>query len=488
MMEVSREIIYNELLTNYKKDKIRDYLYTKGKELDTFQKQMLESNVNEMLMDSLKNPEILNGICGRIIVEYADTYDASALNKLKNEAKKHKKKSFHIVEIEKINSEMITEYSFGLSFVKDKTYKIQESDVTGFFKIIFSDGSFMHYSKWISGTGKTRSVEGIYATENGTWLKFLRMVKEEKKKTEKPKTGIYRIYSAGMDGGIVYKKCDDLQETPIIHPSTEVLLQDIEYYYSNVSLYTRFGMSGVRKSLMVGPPGTGKTSLAVKVAKKFAKEKCVVFSTSVSDVAAHLNLCSKHKVSTLVILEDAESTLENANSALLNFLDGVDQPKNLLGSYIIMTTNHPDKIEPRILKRPGRVDRIIEFGVLTGVYAVKCADIYFEGILFNDKNRASTKTGKKLREELYPSVNGMSGAEIKELAQSTASFAVSERKEVDIELIKAVKKRMKEDIKNISKYASDQSIMTKRKGVGFEKNEDCTEEFKEAFLEEVESF
>jgi ATP-dependent 26S proteasome regulatory subunit len=228
--------------------------------------------------------------------------------------------------------------------------------------------------------------------------------------------------------------------------------------------------------------------MAIKLSKKFEQEKCVVFSTNIADVAQHLAKCAAHNVSTIAILEDAESTLANANSSLLNFLDGVDLPKNINGSYIIMTTNHPDRIEPRILQRPGRVDKIIEFGNLTGSYVIKCAEIYFDEILFNDKNRSNTKIGKQIREELYPCINKMSGAEIKELSQASASYAVSEEREVTVELIKEVKNKMKEDIQSISKYASEQSSLAKRKVVGFDKTGEDAFFFSEKYLESAEPF
>ena len=486
-MGTLRESIYKELIVRYKKEKIRDYLYKKDPNLTIEAKQELEPEVDKLLKAGTENQDLLKDICGFVLVEYSDSYDISALTKLKNDAKRHGRKSFHIVDIERIHSEMITNFSFGVSLKKTNKYTVQVSDTTGLFKVVFSNGAFMYYSKWISGGGKTRSVEGMYAAEREVWLEFLKMMKIEKKKNARPKNGIYRIMTNGM-GILEYKKLDNLQETPIIHPSTDILLQDINYYYSNVALFTRFGMSGVRKGLMVGPPGTGKTSLAVKIAKKFEHEKCVVFSTSIQDIALHLVKCAEYKVSTLAILEDAEATLKNANSALLNFLDGVDQPKNLLGSYVIMTTNHPDQIEPRILKRPGRVDKIIEFGNLFDQYAVKCAEIYFEEILFNDSNRSDSKEGKSLREKLFPHINNMSGAEIKELAQASAAYAASSAQDVDVALIKETKRIMRENIQSISKYAAEQSSISRRPGIGFTSGDDSPNTFKEDFLMPTEAY
>jgi len=490
-MSTQREIIYKELLVRYRKDKIREYLYKKEKEKDLTieRKQKLELKVDELWRDNLKNPDLLKEICGFVIVEYSDTYDIALFNKIKNEVKKSTK-TFHIVEIERIHSDMVTNFSFGVSLdKKGKMTTLKISDSTGLFKLVFSDGSFMYYSKWISGGGKAKAVEGMYAAEREVWLKFLGMMKAERRKTAKPKNGIFKIRNDG-NGGIVYDKLISLQETPIIHPSTDTLLEDITFYFSDVAFYTRYGMSGVRKTLMVGPPGTGKSSLAVKVAKKFSVDKCIVFSTNIADIAMHLMLCAKYKTSTIGVLEDAEATLSNANSSLLNFLDGVDQPKNLQGSYVIMTTNFPERIESRILKRPGRIDRIIEFGNLTGKYAIKCAEIYFEGILFNNKNTSNTKEGKLLRKELYPIINKASGAEIKELAQSSASYAASNRKDVDIELIKTVQIRMKDDLKNIFKYAEESSSISnpKKKSVGFSQDDDFFKsDFDEKCLQPVEA-
>ena len=55
------------------------------------------------------------------------------------------------------------------------------------------------------------------------------------------------------------------------------------------------------------------------------------------------------------IIVDSEETL--TLSHLLNILDGVlEQP----GRVLIMTTNHPEKLDPALI-RPGRIDAIVKF-------------------------------------------------------------------------------------------------------------------------------
>lgn len=452
-MSTVSEIINKELIKRYKKDKIKQHLLSqkKGKITDKVM-EGIEKEVEKFYKENLINLEVMKKITDFIMVQYSDSYDLNHFYTSKNKAKRHKKMSFHITDIQKINSENITSYSFGIKTVKKRKDYVIASDITGLFKVCFSDDTFMYYAKWNSGYGKSRVTEGMFAAEGKVWYRFLKSQEESKKKAGKPKNGTYRIHLTNF--GLVYDKLKDLQETPIIHEAVDKIKKDMDFYFGNVPLFTRFGMPGVRKALLVGPPGTGKSSLCVKISKNYFKNKCVVFSTSIADIAAHLIKCAKYDVSTIAVLEDAESTLQQANSALLNFLDGIDQPKNMNGAYIIMTTNFPDKIEPRILKRPGRVDKIIEFGVLKGAYATACAKIYFQDILFNEKN----KDDEKLNKELSAVVDGMSGAAIKELAQSTASAAASDGGvDVTVAFIKEVKTKMNKDIKDVMKFAHESS-------------------------------
>lgn len=382
-----------------------------------------------------------------VYVNYTQDYEYKTFKELIQKGKKTRsKKTFHVVDIEPVPNEVICNLSFGLSY-DSKLNRIEVKDTSGLFKVKFSDGTFMFYAKWLTGMGKNQVVEGMFAAEREVWKNFLICFKKHTKVNSKPKIGIHRISMVNTGSGqmkLHYSKPEKLNETPVVHQSTEVLMSDMNFFFNNIPHFTRFNMPGVRKIMLVGEPGTGKSSICYRTAKKYIKSKCVVFATDIVSCAQHLAKCAKHNMSTVVILEDAESTLRNADSSILNFLDGVDQPVNKQGAYIIMTTNFPQKIEPRILKRPGRVDKVIKFGALKDSYAIECAKIYFDGILFKKEydDQKTENLEKEFFEKVLKDEKGMTGAQIKELANASISYAVSKNEEISVELIATVKENM----------------------------------------------
>lgn len=412
---------------------------------------------------------------GYVIVNHTNEYSLQMLMSMRNHARKYRMKTFHIKDIVPIDNDEVVSYHYGLAKAKRKN-KITSQDKTGMFRIEFSDGDIIYYAKWLTGAGKHSSVEAMFASEEHTWYKFLKLIEKKRKRDGTPKKGVYRV-TAQM-GALSYSNMKSLQETPVVHHVTDSILEDMNYFYDNTHMFTRYGMPGVRKILLVGEPGTGKSSLCVRIANSLRDEKCVAFATDIGAAAAHLMKCARAKISTILFLEDAESSIGGgASSAVLNFLDGIDQPVNPAGAYVVMTTNFPQRIEPRILKRPGRVDRIFQFGALKSKEAVMCARIYFRGILFLDKDidKMSMKERRKqksLEKELAPILNnsdkGMTGAQIKELAQSSVSMAVSiKAKEVTVEIIKKTKERMEKDLKDVYEFAKEESLHGQQQQMGY---------------------
>ncbi|KAL6924239.1 hypothetical protein ACHAPO_003456 [Fusarium lateritium] len=169
------------------------------------------------------------------------------------------------------------------------------------------------------------------------------------------------------------------------------LVKDLTRYLNprTKKWYATRGIPYRRGYLFSGPPGTGKTSLALAAAGLMGLNIYMISLSSPNlSEDTLVSLFQALPRTCLVLLEDidaagvvakrvkeekpkAESTgklrlgyLSTSRepitlSSLLNVLDGVAAQE---GRVLVMTSNHTDNIDPALL-RPGRVDYTIEFGL-----------------------------------------------------------------------------------------------------------------------------
>lgn len=152
----------------------------------------------------------------------------------------------------------------------------------------------------------------------------------------------------------------------------EDVAQDMREFLSSKKWYTERGIPWRRGYLFHGQPGTGKTSLIAALAGEIGFDIYVLnlSSKGLTDEGL-LELLLQVPRKAVVLLEDVDAIVngreitvregDNASSVtftgLLNALDGVASRP---GQIVFMTTNHPEKLDPALV-RPGRIDKQVEF-------------------------------------------------------------------------------------------------------------------------------
>lgn len=146
----------------------------------------------------------------------------------------------------------------------------------------------------------------------------------------------------------------------------ESIITDVQEFLKSGKWYNDRGIPYRRGYLLYGPPGSGKTSFIQALAGEFDYNIAImnIGEPNLTDdrLAYLMNNIPER---TILLLEDIDAAFNKriqskeqgytsgvTFSGLLNALDGVASAEEVI---TFMTTNHPEKLDPALL-RPGRID------------------------------------------------------------------------------------------------------------------------------------
>lgn len=149
----------------------------------------------------------------------------------------------------------------------------------------------------------------------------------------------------------------------IILKEKQKIVNDINDFISKEEWYFKRGLSYKRGYLFYGPPGNGKTTLCLALAKHFNRDIHFLNLNDLEQDSKLLVSINNIKNNSILVIEDVDVVFGTRDgkskisfSALLNCMDGAFSK---YGIITIMTTNHIERIDPALI-REGRIDMKIK--------------------------------------------------------------------------------------------------------------------------------
>ena len=147
-------------------------------------------------------------------------------------------------------------------------------------------------------------------------------------------------------------------------PLKDDILSDVTRFFASRETYDTYGLPWKRGVLFAGPPGNGKTH-AVKALVNTLGRPCLYVKSfkergEPDEYGMHA-VFERARASgpCILVLEDLDALVTDTNrSFFLNEMDGFAINGGIL---TLATTNHPERLDPAIVRRPSRFDRTYRF-------------------------------------------------------------------------------------------------------------------------------
>ncbi len=178
--------------------------------------------------------------------------------------------------------------------------------------------------------------------------------------------GYYTVCES-MQGYYLKEKHISVDELYLLpEPSLETIANDIIDFWGKKADYARYKVTYKRAILMHGKQGNGKTSVINFLIKKLISDfNGYIFDYGYGAEEMARKIRAMHpEAHIMIIMEEVDTLMNYDGHRVLNFLDGTNSIPDVV---TLGTTNYIDRLEPRIINRPSRFDRVIEIPVPSDV-------------------------------------------------------------------------------------------------------------------------
>lgn len=178
--------------------------------------------------------------------------------------------------------------------------------------------------------------------------------------------GVYEFAKVNYAWGLL-EKPTTIRESYVELDVAKQVYEDFIAFKNSKHIYTnsKNKMPYRRGVLLYGPPGTGKTFITHKILEDLKSEEVIViFSKTALGLTTSKALNQDPRLK-IIIFEEFTNVLKptwDLDEEFLNFLDGESSLNN---TFIIATTNYPERLPENIASRPGRFDRFYKIDYLS---------------------------------------------------------------------------------------------------------------------------